>query len=253
MAAENGTGDNGWTDADAGEIVVGTASAEERRAALARVAADPGFAASIARWEARFGPVAEALAEVAELDPPAEVWDRIDAAIGGRDGGAKIVPLPPRKPAETEALERRLRFWKSLATLSVAASLALVVALGLMLATPGTQVGDRAPRYVAVFNAGDELPQMVVSVDLDAGTATVRRVGADPAPAGQTYQLWIAGGGRPAPVSVGLVADETELPITGFGELTDDTILGLSVEQAGGSPTGQPADNALHSTLFVAE
>lgn len=245
MADETqGAGGKGWSDADAAEIVLGTATAEERRAALARVHADPAFAAAIARWEARFGPLAEGLAEIGDEEPPEAVWEGIERAIEGGEGQAAIIPLPSRG---REEMDRKLRFWKSLASISVAACLALVVALGLIIAEEDVQDAQ----FVAVFNATDQLPDVVVSFDLETRMATVRRIGAEPVPSGQTYQLWIQSEPGTRPVSVGLVSDGTEIEVEQLSDPEAIYQFGLSVEPEGGSE--QPSEGALHSPLIPTE
>src|SRR5919198_1410387 len=61
----------------AGEYVLGVLSLEERLAVERDAATDSALAAEIAYWNARFMPLVEA----EEIEPPAELFDRIKAAI----------------------------------------------------------------------------------------------------------------------------------------------------------------------------
>ena len=65
-------------DFTAAEYVLGVLSVEDRRRAEFRIASEPSFAAEVAFWEARLGGLADA---VPPVQPPAKVWDRIEARL----------------------------------------------------------------------------------------------------------------------------------------------------------------------------
>ena len=93
-----------------------------------------------------------------------------------------------------------------------------------------------------------------MTVDLATRTLSIRRVAAD-LPPGKAYQLWIASDKLgPGPHSLGLIEDHN-------GELTKtidnvdpaivkSALFGVSLEQAGGSPTGKPTGPAFHTRLI---
>ena len=68
-------------DALAAEYVLGTLAADERDQAEALLAIDPGFAEIVRQWERRLG---ELNVMVEAVEPPSEVWEKIQAAIGWR-------------------------------------------------------------------------------------------------------------------------------------------------------------------------
>ena len=70
----------------AAEYVLGTLSAEERGQAEALITIDPGFAEIVRVWERRLG---ELNVMVEAVEPPADLWNKIKADIGGKE------PVPP--------------------------------------------------------------------------------------------------------------------------------------------------------------
>lgn len=193
-------------DADllAAEYVLGTLDLAERGGAEARARVDAGFAARVNAWENRLADLND------DYDP---------------------VPAPDLLPK----IEARLfpqaakRGWFSgfagfgMATL---AALALVAFLILQPTPPSmtaTLVADASPlRYEAVIT-GDEM--------------TLTQIAGSAAEAGRDYQLWLITG-QNAPVSLGLVKGSLitmKAPTAEAG-----SVLAISLEPAGGSPTGGP-------------
>ena len=84
--------------------------------------------------------------------------------------------------------------------------------------------------------------------------ASLPPVAADPAP-GKAYELWIVSDALgPKPQSLGLlegVEAPTRRTIDGLTPAAlRGALFGISLEPAGGSPTGQPTGPALHGTLI---
>jgi anti-sigma-K factor RskA len=212
----------------AGEYVLGTLSRDERRAAEARMRRDTLFAQAVAGWEMRLAPLAPVLAPVI---PPARLFDRVLARIGGNTGN--VVKL-----------QRRVSLWRGVAaiTTALAAALALFIVI-----QPPPQQG----RYVAVLNTqGPEAP-FVVSIDLTSQTVSVRRAGAEPQ-AGKSYELWAVGGGREKPQSLGVIDARLEVPAAKLGGFNPETVFAVSLEPEGGSPTGQPTGPVLYTGKLYA-
>jgi RNA polymerase sigma-70 factor (ECF subfamily) len=67
----------------AAESALGVLDGEDRRAAAARMATDPAFAAEVAAWEDCLSPL---VAEVRPFEPSAQVWARIVAGVGAAPG-----------------------------------------------------------------------------------------------------------------------------------------------------------------------
>jgi anti-sigma-K factor RskA len=76
----------------AAEYALGVLAGAERAAAAQRIARDRAFAALVAAWEERFAPWT---AEIPEVAPPPQVWERIAAQLPGAE-------------------RQGLRFWQSL-------------------------------------------------------------------------------------------------------------------------------------------
>src|SRR5262249_57589090 len=62
----------------AAELALGVLEGAERTTAVARAARDRGFARLVEAWEQRLAPWA---AEIRDVTPPAQMWDRIAGAL----------------------------------------------------------------------------------------------------------------------------------------------------------------------------
>ncbi len=134
--------------------------------------------------------------------------------------------------------------------LSTALAACLVIAIGVReMARP------QMPRnYVAVFQKDDASPAFLLTVDLDTRVLSIRAVAATPQP-GKSYQLWIASEKLgSAPQSLGLIeakAGATQRELGRFDRaLVEKATFGVSLEPAGGSPTGKPTGPAFHAKLI---
>ena len=137
----------------------------------------------------------------------------------------------------------------AIAASAVAAS--LLVAIGIReYARPLPQ-----QNFVAVFQKDDASPSFVMSIDLATRTLSVRRVAAE-VPAGKTYQLWIASDRLGAgPQSLGLVEDQNTDVRRALANIdpaiVQTALFGVSLEPAGGSPTGKPTGPVFHAKLIA--
>jgi anti-sigma-K factor RskA len=223
-------------DALAGEYVLGTLPADERRAAEARYAADPGFRRAVSDWEIRLQPLADA---AGEIPVGVALRDRVLA-------GVAATPAPAVEAGgNVVALRRSVRRWQITSALvgAAAAVLAAVVVIGELQPAPQTE-------FVAVLTAGGESPAFVATVDTAAGTISVRRV-AEAAPADKSYELWSIAPNE-APKSLGVVEQVSltqPLPVSPSG---DDLTLAISLEPKGGSPTGAPTGPVVFTGALVA-
>ena len=193
-------------DADllAAEYVLGTLDLAERAGAEARARVDAGFAARVRAWENRLADLNDDYHPV----PAPDLLPKIEARLFPR--AAK-------------------RGWFSgfagfgMATLAALALLAFLILQPTPPSMTATLVADAGPlRYEAVI-AGDEMTLTQV-----AGTA---------AEAGRDYELWIIAG-QNAPVSLGVVKGNVitmKAPTAEAGY-----VLAITLEPAGGSPTGGP-------------
>lgn len=222
----------------AGEYVLGTLDAAERTVLSARRLHDPELDAAIREWERRLAPLDDATQPV---QPPPELFAKVERRIAS-DGAGSVTELA--------AVRRQLRRWRGIGVAASALAAALLVVIGLRDAV----WAPKPQTYVAVFAKDDVLPAFYMTFDLARRELTIRPVDAQRQP-GKTYQLWIASDQLGStPQSLGLM-DDALAPTTKILSQYDQGLLqratfGVSLEPAGGSPTGRPTSPALHAKLL---
>jgi anti-sigma-K factor RskA len=219
-------------DALASAYALGTLS-PRARLALARAArVDGTVAAAISDWEMRLATLSEG---AAPITPPPRVWPAIAARLGLGAATASATDLP---------WWARVAFWRSFAL----TSFALAMAFGVTLFTPGTRAPDQP--IVAVLAGPDAKPALIATMLRGERTLTVKVVGAAAVPAGKSLELWMLPKDLP-PKSLGVIPD------SGMGRvalsappdviLANVPALAVSLEVAGGSPTGAPQGPVLYT------
>ena len=217
-------------DALAAQYALGTLPPLARRR-LARVArSDPAVARSIAAWETRLCSLAEAIPGVT---PPPRVWDGIRGRLGF-DG-------PESAKASWWS---SLGLWRGLAL----ASFAAVVALAVALVGPW---GERPGQSIVVVLAGpDAKPVLVATADRAGRSLAVKPIAPLEVTAGRALELWALPEGKD-PRSLGLIPASRigRIPLAApAGALFLGTqALAVSLEPAGGSPTGKPTGPVLYT------
>jgi anti-sigma-K factor RskA len=160
-------------------------------------------------------------------------------------------------------LAASVRRWRMIATATSAIAAALVVMIGVgvsvpdllpdsMRPKPKTQVAEvrpppSAPRssgqYVAVLQKDAAGPAFILTVDEATKNFTVRKVGATAEP-GSSFELWLISDKLPKPRSLGVIGanDFTSRPALASydPDLVKGATFAVTVEQAGGSPDGNP-------------
>ena len=220
-------------DALASAYALGTLSPRVR-ARLARAAkVDGAVAATIRDWETRLATLCEGVAPIA---PPPRVWTGISTRLG-------LGALTPPSGAEPPWWGR-LTFWRSFAL----TSFALAMAFGVTLFTPGTRVPEQP--IVAVLAGPDAKPALIATMLRGERTLTVKVVGAAAVPAGKSLELWMLPKDLP-PQSLGVIPDsgmgQVTLPAPPDVMLANVPALAVSLEVAGGSPTGAPQGPVLYT------
>lgn len=235
-------------DSAAAEYVLGTLDASERASVAARRLRDTRLNAAIFDWERRLAPLDEAGAEIA---PPPGLFQKIEARLQAAEAAPSVRPHAEIGNLVTQ-LEKRVARWRrtAIVTSLMAACLAFVVVARDTLFPPSPQ------SFVAVFQKDDVLPAFLLSIDLVSRELTIRPVSATQQP-GKTYQLWIVTEQTgPKPHSLGLLADASEPTRKTLASFEPAVLrqatFGISVEPAGGSPTGTPTGPALHGKLYPA-
>ena len=196
----------GDDDTLAAEYVLGALSLAERSAADTRLRRDPSFAARVSDWEQRLSGLNDAYDDA----PAPNLLPQIEARL-----------FPQPAPRRTAWLTGLMGF-----ALSTVAALGIVAFFLLQPPSPSltaTLTADASPvRY---------------SAEITNDTLTLAQIAGAPAQADKVYQLWLIAGDN-APVSLGLIEGNT-LSIPALG-LDAGVVLAISLEPAGGSPTGQP-------------
>ncbi|MBB4000035.1 anti-sigma factor [Aureimonas pseudogalii] len=219
-------------EALAAEYALGVLSARERRAAERRMREDAAFAAEVDGWTAHLAPLAATLAPV---EPPAGLWRAIEAEL---PHGASAPIAAPAVPG------RRLvsALWQWLAVGASAVALASLVGLAVIAQAPT----HASPMMTASIAAADGLPLFTAVIDAGTGQAMLVPIRVDAA-GGVVPELWLVPAGG-TPISLGLLDAARPLRIDlRSGHMDDmgmmsapDAALAVSMEPAGGSPTGQP-------------
>jgi len=215
-------------DMRAAEYVLGLLSPAETDAVRRELGRNPALTQAIAEWEARLMPLAAA---VPSETPPGLIWQRLEAELGVRDSAqASIAPLRPRP------MLRRVGFWQG--TTAAAAALAACLAL-LWLRTP-------AVHYAAVIAPTQGPAAAWLAETRPDGALVVTVLGQTARPAGKDLELWALAAGATRPVSLGVLPASGGLVVA--ANLPRDRLqLMVSLEPAGGSPSGQPTGPVLYA------
>lgn len=210
----------------AAEYVLGVLPAQERQEAARRILSDQAFARLVEAWEERLGPLAESYPSI---EPPANAKSLIDKALFGN---TKAVSAPA-----VAGFWNSLWLWRGLA----AASLALALMVGaLFLAQPPAEAP--VSRLLATLTHDETDISLVAFYDEVAGQLILSRLSGQQ-PDDADFELWVIEGDR-LPISLGVVDDEPDTRIDLISDLQAlvqaGSLLAVSVEPPGGSPTGQP-------------
>lgn len=197
-------------DALAAEYVLGVLDLSERAEAEARIKQDTAFADLVTVWESRMSGLNDGFAD----GPAPDLLPKIEA---------RLFPKADR-PAPA-----RRGFGLNFGWLSGAA-----VAAVLVLATVATLAPPR-PEPLATLATADR--RLSYEVSHFGDTLRITRVAGVPAVEGQVHELWVIAPGA-SPVSLGLLEDQP-LSVT-YPVPPEGYVFAVSVEPAGGSPSGQP-------------
>ena len=220
--------DDDGADLTAAEFVLGLLEGEARERAEARMRDDPAFRTEVDYWEERLAPLADA---VAPVDPPARLWLRIDGTISP----PTVVPFPTRtRPWD------RVGLWRAAAGASMAAA-AACLALVIFRPAPAPPAAS-GPLLVATLAQADGKALFVATLDRSRRSLSVVPV-AGPVGDKRSPELWvIPAGGKPRPVGMLDAAQARLMPASAAVLSVADAhaALAVSLEPAGGSPTGAP-------------
>lgn len=212
----------------AAEYVLGTLRGPARRRFERLLDAHPTLRLAVAQWQLRL----EQLSVVEPgVEPPPRVWRRIEQRLFAAP------PAPPRP-----AWWNGLALWRGLSALT-AVALAAVLVLGGR-GTPEAPPQASAPPIVVVLQANAEAAGVlqaafVAGLNADGSALVLRPLAEVPLQAGRALELW-AVPAQGAPRSLGLVQPGAPTTVQGAQVLRGAAALAVSLEPAGGSPTGAP-------------
>ncbi|MBR0719362.1 anti-sigma factor domain-containing protein [Bradyrhizobium liaoningense] len=171
-------------------------------------------------------------------------------------------------------LEGRVKRWRNIASAVGALAAALVVMMALQVYQPDVLPGALRPapriqtvevktpaaplasssQYVALLQGQSGGPAFILTIDGATKNFTVRKVGATPE-AGKSYELWLISDKLPRPRSLGVIGngDFTARPVLSSydADVINAATFAVTVEPAGGSPSGQPTSAPLFSGKLI--
>ena len=270
----------------AAEYALGTLDADERAQVETMMSVDKDFTAMVRAWEYRLGVLNQM---VGSVEPRPEVWDKIRTAVGLAEPQAPLLlpdePTPPVAPQVVDAaaavdtsnlirLSARARRWRNVATAmtAIAAALVALIAVGAyqpdllpegLSPKPRTQLVEvktpsapapPAAQYVAVLQKEGGAPAFILTVDGATRNFTVRKLGAAAEP-GKSFELWLISDRLPRPRSLGVIggSDFTARPTLASydADVINGATYAVTVEQAGGSPDGNPHSAPVYSGKLI--
>jgi anti-sigma-K factor RskA len=208
-------------DALCGEYMAGTLRGAARRRFERALRTEPRVALRLRHWETLGTPT---YSRTIEVQPPARIWRRLERDLG-------LARYRPR-------WHQRAGFWRAW---SVAATVALVVALGVQFAGQSPQ----APQVTRIAQLSGDGNSARVTAHLSGDRKSLVLRATRPVIAGpaQSYELWLipAEGGNPISLAVlGSLDARFIVPAAHVSRLRTGATLAVSTEPAGGSPTGLP-------------
>lgn len=214
----------------AGQYVLGTQDAAQRRAIEERLPQDAALRAAVDAWEQRLQPLTS-------LAPPQEpspgLWPRITASLWPAAEPQRAAAAAPRRWWDWDSLA----LWRGLAGSGFAAAAVLAGVLVL-----GTAPAPGPARYFVVLAAPQsQAPGWLVQAQA-ADRLRLVPLGSDVVPAEKSLQFWTKADSWSAPVSLGLVkpGEAIEVPVDKLPPLQPNQLFELTLEPAGGSPIGKP-------------
>lgn len=205
------------------EYALGLLEGGERAALARRIASEPVLVSDLRLWRSR---LAALDGEFAETSAPAHMLQRVETRLFG-------------------AAPARAGWWDSLALwrgLTAAVAAVAVVAVGVNLMQPPRLDPQMfANQLVAALSEQGSDVSFVALYNPTTGSVRLTALSGSAVPE-RDYELWAIQGGN-APVSMGVIPidqrSDVKMPSMP-AEFGEGTVLAITLEQKGGSPTGAP-------------
>ncbi|MCG8393699.1 MAG: anti-sigma factor [Pseudomonadales bacterium] len=217
----------------AAEYVVGTLQGMARQRFERWMMRSARLRRQVWYWERRLHPLNVSLPEAS---PPRGAWQSIEQRLF----------------ADSAIRVSAFGWWQSLVAWRWSTGIAMLAVFALLIWTPSPTV---VTRYVGVVQSPQAEPLWVVNASADHRLTVKALPLVQPAAAGRDYELWLLPeSGAPVSLTV-LPTGDTQLQI----QLTDQQVrellqsrsLAISLEPAGGSPTGQPTGPVVYQTRLI--
>ena len=220
--------DDNDSDLRYAEYVLGVLDADARAAVEREMLESDAAAAAVALWRRRLLPLA---AEIADLEPPARLWQRIRTEL-------RLVA--PARSERSAGLWENVRLWHWLSLAAGAVAAACIVALFLVVRRPTAPPNPYMASTLAQTSGG---VGWTATVDIKNARIIVVPAAPQSFAAGRAPELWLIAKGE-KPIAVGMISTTAPITLPLGGALLQrvgpTAVLAVSVEPPGGSPTGQP-------------
>jgi anti-sigma-K factor RskA len=229
----------------AAEYVSGLLRGPARRRFESLLPAHPALRAAVVGWQDRLMPLTSV---IKPLQPSPTVWKRIEQRIGSTARGEEAGKAGfGARLNERAAGWRQLVFWRSF---SVIAGLA-AVSLAVLLANPG----PAGPPIVVVLSAASPAPgsapgaavpaAFVASITADGRAMVTKPLVQVSMQQNKSLELWSLPPSG-APRSLGVIAADKATVVQRSKVLEGTDAFAVTLEPAGGSPTGKPTGPVLY-------
>jgi anti-sigma-K factor RskA len=206
------------------EYVLGLLSVSEHDRVGRLIEDDAALRAERDFWLSRFSALND---EYAETPVPARVYDAINARLFGAS-----------QARQSASFWESLMVWRTIAGGALAVAIA---AVGFNIAQPAPDADALATQLVAALEGDDSNVRFVALYD-GSGNVRLTALSGDDVP-DRDYELWAIQGDN-APVSMGVIPVNARSSITLSPEILAGwgagSVLAISLEPDGGSPTGAP-------------
>lgn len=218
----------------ADEYVLGLIGASEAAEIEAEMERDAELRAAVAASRERFLPLDTTVEPAAANEA---LWRKIEVNLPPQAGTPSSIQFPPVNDNQTNG-------WRVAALSAIAASVMLAVGLVFSL----TRTAEPLVIAVLVDEAGEV--QAVVE-DFGNENARIRLLADIEVPTDKTMQVWTLPSREMGPISLGLIDGVHSARLEGpaLPSPRDSQLYEITLEQAGGSPTGRPTGPVLAKGL----
>lgn len=236
----------------AAQYALGTLAGRPRRRFAAQMQRDNELRREVVRWENRFHSLTLGLVP---LKPREQVWVGIERTVRG----SPFLDGIPSAPTQAANSSRFVQVWAALAT---AATVVLAVLLSthkhelpappVAVVQPPVQAPQpEAPQYVALVQMPNSTMHWTLSIAPGKGHMTAKAGGEPPPLEGHSPELWWLSPNGPVALGVLPVSGGGTMPLPKGIDAEGEIKLAVSIEPAGGSPTGKPTGPVVVSTTAI--